>query len=440
MLPEALSSTSMNRRTLLRAGLLGTAGLAAAPALAACGSGGGSDASSLTWSSWTNPGEAERHEAFSKELGEKLGLKTKFQAITGDYQQKLLAQLAGGAAPDAFYVGEAEMAKLIQSKQVVDLSGHLASADSPVKEGDFHDNLLGWVRPEVGSSELYGLPVDCNPAALWFNEDVLAEAGVSVDPAQHFENGTWTPDALEDVLTKVKATGKRGLASGSWWFDWYGWMTIFGGTPFDEAGQAVFDTDPKCLQGLEWMFEQFASGNMTFSGSLPQGQGADALFFSGQMAFLNMGRWVLPNLMDLNFGYDVAPHPSPSGKDFMAVPLGTAAIAVNANADNPEGALAFVANYVSQEGQKARLSGGGNAVPSIAGLENVVTEDGVPEHAHFFNDIAAHATTLPLSVTANAKVASEYQNVADKLLKDDSTTATSFATKLASFINSGGEA
>ncbi|MCO1338633.1 hypothetical protein BJH93_06975 [Kocuria polaris] len=439
MLPETATSAALSRRSLIRAGLLGAAGLAAAPALSACGN-GASDGGSLVWSSWTNPGEAAKHKAFSAELGEKLGLDTKFQAITGDYQQKLLAQLAGGAAPDAFYVGEAEMAKLIESEQVIDLSEYLASADSPIKQEDFHENLLGWTRPEVGSPEIYGLPVDCNPAALWFNKDVLAEAGVDVNPAQQFEAGTWTPDALEDVLSQVKAAGKRGLASGSWWFDWYGWMTIYGGTPFDDAGKAVFDTDAKCLQGLEWMFEQFGTGNMTFSGALPQGQGADALFFSGQMAFLNMGRWVLPNLMDLNFGFDVAPHPSPSGKDFMSVPLGAAAIAVNAKARNPEGALEFVANYVSPDGQRARLSGGGNAVPSIAGLDDVVTEDGIPEHAHFFNEIAAHATTLPLTVTANAKVASEYGNVADKLLKDDSTTAKSFATALAKFINSGGEA
>ena len=48
--------------------------------------------------------------------------KITFQIIVGDYTPKLLTQLAGGSAPDAFYVGTQGMAKLIESKNIIDLT------------------------------------------------------------------------------------------------------------------------------------------------------------------------------------------------------------------------------------------------------------------------------------------------------------------------------
>lgn len=439
MMFDSSFSRPVDRRTVMRAGLLGALGIAVTPALAACGggSGGGQAATGpVSWAAWANPGEAERYKDFAKELEKKLGTKVDFQAVVGDYQAKLLSQLAGGAAPDAFYVGDAQMAQMIQAKQVIDLSDYLDSANAAVKLDEFPEGLYQWCKPADGNG-LYGLPVDCNPSVLWFNKDVLAAAGVTTDPVQQFEAGTWTPDALADALTKVRDGGKKGMIFSNWWFEWCGWVTTFGGVLFDDAGKAVFDTDPKAQEGLEWLFEQYRSGNMTYAGSLPKGQGADALFFAGQSAFVNVGRWILPSLKDLKFGYDIAPLPSPSGKDIMPVPVATAAIAVNAKAKNPEKALELVGNYVNSEGQKFRLSNGGNAVPSINGLEEIAGEGGVPANGKLFSDVVSKGYAIPVPMVANAKVATGWPTLADKLLKDPATTAKSFSTELAKFINSG---
>ena len=41
-------------------------------------------------------------------------------------------------------------------------------------------------------------------------------------------------------------------------------------------------------------------------GSLPKGQGVDALFYGGQLATIQYGRWILPNLKKLkNLQYDI---------------------------------------------------------------------------------------------------------------------------------------
>jgi multiple sugar transport system substrate-binding protein len=353
----------------------------------------------------------------------------------GDYLSKLLSQLSAGAAPDAFYVGDIYMAKLIETKQVLDLTPYLDSGNAAVKLDDFHKGLYQWCRPADGSPGLFGLPTDCNPAVFWFNKDLLAEAGVTTDPAAHFEAGTWTQDALTDLLDKVRATNKKGLLVGGGWFDWFGWMTTFGGTLFDESGKAVFDDDAKSQEALAWFFEQLKSGNIAYTGSLPQGQSGDTLFYARQTASLTSGRVILPNVKKLAFGYDMVPFPSPSGKDIMPVPVNTAALSVNVNSKNQAKALEFLGNFVSAEGQKFRLSGGGNAVPSVKGLDEIVTEDNVPAHGKLFNDIAAKGYAVPQAIAGKPKVLTELPKMVDEMFKAGNETPKSFSGKLVKLIN-----
>jgi multiple sugar transport system substrate-binding protein len=433
--------TGLSRRRLLGLGALVAGGT---PLLAACGAGsgkkaaagGGGSGGAISWAAWANPGEAERFKEFSKAYQESSGVKTTFQVVVGDYQSKLLSQLAGSAAPDAFYVGDVQMAKLASSGQLVDLTEYLGSADSPVKEADFYPGLMQWCRPVAGGG-LFGAPVDCNPKVFWFNADLLAKAGVDRTPAELYEAGAWNQDALTSLLDQVRRSGKRGLALEGNWFDLFGWLTTFGGTLFDDAGKAVFDTDPKAQQAMEWLFDQLASGNIVYAGSLPKGQGIDALFYAEQLAAITFGRWILPNLKQLKFSYDIAPLPSPSGKDIMPVPVGTAAIAVNAKSKVRDQALAFLGHYVSADGQKARLSGGGNAVPVVSGLDDVVVEGNLPAHGKLFTEIARKGYAVPLPIARNAQIATDFPLLVDKLLKAKSDTPKSFSGKLVRMLNGG---
>jgi multiple sugar transport system substrate-binding protein len=431
------ATTGMGRRNLLKAGMLAGLGMAAAPALAACGSGAAGGAAGLTWAGWDGPPASDRFREFSEKMTQELGVKVTYQQVVGDYLSKLLSQLSAGAAPAAFYVGDIYMAKLIETKQVLDLTDYLDSGNAAVRLDDFHEGLYQWCKPADGGPGLFGLPVDCNPAVLWFNKDLLAEAGVSEDPVSQFEAGTWTQDSLTDLLDKVRATEKKGLLVGGGWYDWFGWVTTFGGTMFDESGTAVFDSDPKALEALAWLLEQLESGNMTYTGSLPQGQSGDVLFYAGEVATLAHNRGVLPNVKKLAFGYDIAPFPSPSGKDIMPVPVNTAALSVNANHKNQDTALEFLANFVNAEGQKFRLSDGGNAVPSVKGLDEIVTEGGDPEHGTLFNDIAAKGYAVPLTIASNPTILTELPLLVDKMFKAGNETAESFSGKVVQLINGG---
>ncbi len=172
----------------------------------------------------------------------------------------------------------------------------------------------------------------------------------------------------------------------------------------NEANKAVFNEDPKSLETLEWIFDGMASDeNITYGGSLPKGQGIDALFYAQQLASCQMGRWILPNLKKLKFSYDIAPYPSEDGKTIMPVNIPVASMAVNAKAKDADAALWWTTRYVSVEGQKARLAGGGNAVPSIPGAEEVVTEGNLPEHAAYWNEVAKVGYAIPLAIASKPR-------------------------------------
>ena len=91
---------------------------------------------------------------------------------------------------------------------------------------------------------------------------------------------------------------------------------------------------------------------------------------------------------------------------------------------------------VSVEGQKARLSGGGNAVPSIPGAEDIVTEGNLPEHASYWNEVAKVGYAIPQAIATKPAVAANINAEIDKVIKSGADAKT-FATKICAFINGG---
>jgi multiple sugar transport system substrate-binding protein len=433
----ALAGLGVAGAGTLLAGCGGGSGSGAGPGGGGADAGASGEGGTLTWGNWANPGEATRFREVTKAYESEYKAKITYQIVTGDYNSKLLTQLAGGSAPDAFYISTEGMAKLIESKNIVDLTEFAAKPESPVKVDDFYPGLLPWCKPASGEG-IYGLPVDCNPLVFWFNETMLADAGVA-NPVELHEGGTWNRAALDDLLTKIKGTGKRGLAIAGEWAYWLSWMTTFGGKTFDDSNKAIFDTDPKSMDTLEWIFAGIKDEKITYGGSLPKGQGIDALFFAGQLATCQMGRWILPNLKKLKVAYDIAPYPSEDGKTVAPVNVPVAAMGVNSKSKDPETALWWTTRYVSVDavnGQKARLSGGGNAVPSIPGAEDVVTEGDLPKHAAYFNEVAKVGYAIPPAISQKAAVAANINSEIDKVVKSGAT-AQEFATKICAFINQG---
>ncbi|MDQ3654494.1 MAG: extracellular solute-binding protein, partial [Chloroflexota bacterium] len=110
-------------------------------------------------------------------------------------------------------------------------------------------------------------------------------------------------------------------------------------------------------------------------------------FMSGQLGFVSLGRWGLPLFrQNENLDCDIVPYPTNTGNKIEPSGVAVAYWMMNAATPNPDQAFEFYTHFVSPEGQEARLDTGGNAVPSIAGVEEVVLSDDQPEHKQYFLD------------------------------------------------------
>ncbi|MFL5658759.1 MAG: ABC transporter substrate-binding protein [Ktedonobacteraceae bacterium] len=401
-LMEEFQAGRIGRRTFLRRAMALGLSLSSIEALmSACttGGSGGGNGSSIKWSNWANTGEIQRFKDFTANYNKTHNTNVQYTFVpsaNANYFTKILTQLNGGTAPDVFYVGDGDIGKLVANQTVVQLKPLLDSSKAKEKASDFAPGLWGAARTQTG--KIFGVPVDCNPLVLWYNEKVLQDAGITTMPADVYQAGQWTRDAFQQMIEKIKANGKYGFVLDAWSLQYYAWVTPNGGKVYDQDGYGNFiaHEDPKALDAFTWLANQVRAKTMVYAGSLPKGQGSDLALISGQTGFISVGRWDLPEFKSGGIKYDCVPYPSPSGKTGPA-PVALAYMVINKKTKLMDQSFDFLTNYVSPEGQKFRLQGGGNAVPSIASpaTDPVVTEGNDPKHAKYMLDARNAGYGLP---------------------------------------------
>jgi multiple sugar transport system substrate-binding protein len=336
----------------------------------------------ITWSTWGNPGELQRFQELNAEYM-KLhpNVTIKFMPVPSGYDDKILTQVAGGTAPDAFYAGETLTRKLIKQGKIEEMDPYLDNS-SKLKKDDFIPVLLEMAQKD---GKTYGLPVDCNPVVLYYNADLIKSVGMKT-PQEYYDEGQWTWDIFSQITSKLVATGKKGYILENWWGPFYTWLASNDGKvdAYSEDGKKYLLDSEKNMETLKFLSDAINNGNITYAGSLPQGQGADAMFMSGQVGFTSFGRWTVPIFKKVSFNWDVIPFPTKDGSKDPQSAIAQAFMVMNKSAKNKQAVWEFVEYFNGKEGQTFRLQGNGNAVPSIFGIDEVVTSDTKPEHSEYF--------------------------------------------------------
>ncbi|MGO4184639.1 sugar ABC transporter substrate-binding protein [Paenibacillus sp. TAF43_2] len=339
----------------------------------------------IKWATWGNPGELTRFQDFTNDFNKKHPeIEAELIPIPGEYDQKILTQLSGGTAPDIFYAGDAFIVKLIENGSIEELTPLMDDARSAVKKEDFFPGLWGAAERD---GKIYGATVDNNPMVLWYNKKVLKDAGITEMPADLQQQGKWSWDAFKEMTDKIRESGKYGYVLDNSWNSTHSWVTSNGGKVYDDNGKYIGYTDPKAVEAFRFLYDNIKTKNITFAGTLPKGQGGDAMFMSNQVGFVGAGRWYLP-LFKKNEGleYDIVTWPTNTGNKIEPAGIPTAYMVLNKTTKHKEAAYTFLSEFVNKEGQTYRLQGGGNAVPSVSGADEVVLEGNLPEHAQFFLD------------------------------------------------------
>lgn len=392
--------------------------------LAACSGGGGAkDANTVVWSTWGTAEELTRYQDFNTEFMKRHpDITVKLQPVASyeEYHSKLLAQLASNTAPDVFYVGDDKMGQFVDSGRLMPLKQLMESKDSQTKPDDFFPGLFGAAEQD---GEYYGAPNDSNPDVLWYDKTALAAAGITEDPATLAEQGEWTTEKYLEMNAKLKDAGLTGSMFWNYWATHWSWLSSQGlPAPYDESGAFTANSDPASVAAIAELGAQFQDGTFVVADTLPDGAGADSVFVTHKAGFFVQGRYTIGTVQTAGEpdAYDIVRWPTPDGQ---AAPTGVAVsfLAINGKTKAKDAAFTFWTEFLSAEGQTFRLEGGGNAVPSIKGADDVVLEDGYPAHAQTFLDMrdigftnyAAEARVPGLSTGISEEFLKLYQDKAD---------------------------
>ncbi|MFF6786049.1 extracellular solute-binding protein [Streptomyces sp. NPDC012510] len=308
-------STSRQRRLTAAA----LTALAVAVSATACSSGSGGsgskDAAGGTYTVWDPYPQFAKDSDWAKLLdqcGGKAGVKIKRTAFdTSDLANKTLLAAQQGNSPDVLIVDNPVVSTLAEA-------GVLTTTDDNKLDTSKADpNLLA-----AGQSggKTYGTPIGANTLALYYNKEVLKEAGVDIASVKDWKS-------LTAALAKVKKAGKKGITfsaigteEGSFQFLPWFWGSGAQLTALDSE-QAV----SALSLWKDWLKKGYAPNSVINNTQTTSWQE----FASGDYAFSENGTWQLANAEKAGFDYGVIPVPAatggnaaaPTGGEFVTIPV-----------------------------------------------------------------------------------------------------------------------
>lgn len=322
---------NLSRRRLL--GLSG--GLAAAAALAACGTntgrpetppGSGPSAAGPSLQQWYHQyGEAGTQQAVQRYASAYPDAAVDVTWKPGDYDQTVAATLVTDKAPDVFEYANGPTIDMIRSGQVADLTDVFGNA-----LGDFNPALIKRISYQ---GRIWAVPQVMDMQLLVYRTSLFNAAGVA------------PPTTIDELLAAAGALTKgkvKGLFLGN-----DGGASLMGGpmlrsAGFDyltDAGEFGF-ADPAAAKALATLRTLFTSGHLLLGA--PNDWFAPDAFTQGLAAMQFTGLWNLPDIAKaVGDDFGVLPWPAMSGGS-PNVTIGAYGACVSAKSADVDAAKKFV--------------------------------------------------------------------------------------------------
>ena len=272
-----------------------------------------------------------------KFMNEESGITVEMEQVPyADYFTKLATERAGGSGPDLITMMISQF-KTLESKGSLEPINSYIDADSL----DMTKYNSGAVDMFTVNGNIYGLPKDFDSMGLFYNKDLLKEAGYEEFPADlqwDSETGGTFVEFLQK-LTKDK-NGKHPNEEGFNPDE----IVQYGFLPVDRAGYALDgiistlisqngadfidrDTsalkldDEKNLEALGFVYDMQNKWYVTPPLSLIQSTGAEALFYTQTCALFHNGPWMSLAIQEnASFEWGIAQNSKgPNGKSMSRV-------------------------------------------------------------------------------------------------------------------------
>lgn len=227
----------------------------------------------------------------------------------------------------------------------------------------------------------YALPSDYGPAALFYNQAVLAEAGVTAPPA------TW--DEFYEAAKKVRALGGDHYITNDS-ADIFLLLSLIwegGGRPFtvDGSNVTIDFTDAGTTRAVEYwqkLLDEDLVNTKVSGWSDDWNRGLN----EGTIATQIIGSWFTSTLPerapDAAGDFRIAPLPQWEAGEASGSENGGSAMAIPADAKNKEAAYAFLEYFTHGDGLQPRIDAGA-FVPKLSNLDD---EEFLATTNEFFGD------------------------------------------------------
>ena len=268
------------------------------------------------------------------------GVTVNYQPIPDKFQDKLKAQMAGGTAPDVFYVDDQLMNAFASSGQLLALDDYMAKAG--VSRDDFIPALLTIFTQD---GKTYGLPKDWGTLGLVYLPEALKAAGVD-EPTD-----SWTWDDLRAAAKKISDAGTtKGFCMGADWARFAPFVFSNGGSFASEDNKTATLDTPEVKDMATMVSEMYKEGSLVKPADVGASWCGEAIG-KKLAAMTTEGGWMV-NFMKQNYP-DVQwkAVQIPNGPKTRADVIFTNAIGVNAATKYPNAAAAFAIYLTGKENQ-----------------------------------------------------------------------------------------
>ena len=215
-------------------------------------------------------------------------------------EQKLLTDIAGGTAPDLSIIGTRWLVGYVEEGVAEPLDQYMSEA--------FKDRFIDvFLAPSVIDGTTYGLPVAASARAMYYNRELLEQAGIAEPPA------TW--QELEEAANKISALGDdiagfgiqgRNIETDAYWY--YALWT-FGGDILEDGRSGI--ASEEAVEAASFYKSLIDQGVTQPEPTNYDRQDIERLFKQGKLGILLSGPWLRGQLAeeapDLDYGIALIP-------------------------------------------------------------------------------------------------------------------------------------
>ncbi len=366
----------------------------------------GSDVVSLKfWTSHTPPDSDTLKAMVETFNAGHPGIEVEFIQVPGSETDvaKLMTAVRGGTGPDAYMLDRFTIAQRAASGVLEDITGVMNKKDSAMASAHVP---YAWAETQY-KGKTYGLPFDTDSRVLYFNKDLVKEAGYDpavLDPS----NGPQTIEFIQEIADKINKTDGTGQYTQVGFIPYdtkysqgwhYTWGFVFGGKFADLASMKVTPTDPGVVAGYQfikdWAAHMGPQKVETFISTYapPNNPPEQDPFLIGKVGMMVNGDWVLHSIKqyhpELNWGVTYLPVPEKGDKP--ATWAGGWSMVIPTGCKNMDEAYEFISWMCGEEGQKMYMK-----TAHLPTIKSLLADDSSFDANHlFFKECLDFASSRP---------------------------------------------